>query len=139
MFGSKLPRLATRLADGVDPGARRKTDDQGERVAHLHTVEATTRAWFDKYRLTWTESHLTRTHSRFEKHVFPWIGRHPIRDVKQTGRCDPPRTATAQLRRYLSDILQNEALVLRAMTMFRGFFLVLVCLWLSSQFPSLEG
>jgi len=73
----------TLLADGVDPGAQRKADDQAERVAHLHTLEAVARAWLDKYRLTWTESHMTRTRSRFEKHVFPWIGQRPIRDVKR--------------------------------------------------------
>jgi len=53
------------------PGARAD-------VAHLQTVEAITRAEFDTYRLTRTESHMTRTHPRFEKHVFPWIGRRPI-------------------------------------------------------------
>jgi integrase len=71
------------LADGVDPGEQRKAEDQAERVAHLHTVEAVARAWLDKFRLTWTESHMTRTLSRFEKHVFPWVGQRPIRDVKR--------------------------------------------------------
>jgi len=80
----KRTNARTLLADGVDPGAQRKADDQAERVAHLHTVEAVARTWLDKHRLTWTESHATRTRSRFETHVFPWIGQKAIRDVKRT-------------------------------------------------------
>lgn len=67
------------VADGIDPAAQRKADEHAERIAHLHTFEAVANAWMDKNRLTWTESHATRTQRRFERHVFPWIGRHAIR------------------------------------------------------------
>lgn len=71
------------LADGVDPSAQRKADDHAQRVAHLHTFEAIAGAWMDRSRLKWTESHTTRTRRRFETHVFPWIGKRSIRDVKR--------------------------------------------------------
>lgn len=71
------------LADGVDPAAQRKADEHAQRIAHLHTFEAVATAWMDRNRLKWTESHAMRTRRRFEQHVFPWIGKQSIREVKR--------------------------------------------------------
>lgn len=71
------------LADGTDPSAQRKADEHAERVAHLHTFAAVAGAWMDRNRQKWTESHTTKTRRRFEQHVFPWIGKRAIREVKR--------------------------------------------------------
>jgi integrase len=71
------------LADGIDPSAERKAAEHAQRVAHLHTFEAIARSWMDRNKTKWTASHAIRTERRFEQHVFPWIGKTAIRDVKR--------------------------------------------------------
>lgn len=76
------------IADGVDPSAQKKAEEQAQRVAHLHTFEAVSRAWMGKHARTWSSSHATRTRRRFEQHVFPWLGKRPIRDVRRADMRD---------------------------------------------------
>src|SRR5690606_15125254 len=73
---------------GVDPSAQKKAEEQAQRVAHLHTFEAVSRAWMGKHARTWSSSHATRTRRRFEQHVFPWLGKRPIRDVRRADMRD---------------------------------------------------
>jgi integrase len=79
----KRDEARQQLADGIDPSAQRKADEHAQRVALLHTFQAVATAWMDQNQPKWTDSHASRTRRRFEQHVFPWIGKQSIRDLKR--------------------------------------------------------
>jgi integrase len=64
----------TLLADGIDPGNKRKAEAQ----ADANTFEAVAREWFAKQSPGWAISHSSKIISRLENDVFPWIGNKPI-------------------------------------------------------------
>ncbi|MCC6170662.1 MAG: integrase arm-type DNA-binding domain-containing protein [Gammaproteobacteria bacterium] len=66
--------LRTLLADGVDPGERRKA----EAAAGAETFEAIAREWHAKFAPTWAPSHAGKVLDRLQRDVFPWIGNKPI-------------------------------------------------------------
>lgn len=65
------------LADGIDPGAKRKA----ESVAGSETFEAVAREWYAKFSPGWAESHGDKVIRRLERDVFPWLGNKPIANV----------------------------------------------------------
>ncbi|HWG09873.1 MAG TPA: integrase arm-type DNA-binding domain-containing protein [Rhodanobacteraceae bacterium] len=65
------------LADGIDPGEKRKAEAQ----APADTFEAVAREWFAKYSPQWAEDHANRNIRRLERDVFPWIGSKPLANV----------------------------------------------------------
>jgi integrase len=65
------------LADGIDPGAKRKA----ESVAGTETFEAVAREWYKKFSAGWVASHGDKVIRRLERDVFPWIGSKPIADL----------------------------------------------------------
>lgn len=72
------------IANGVDPSAARKADE-AERVADtVNTFEAVTREWFEKERVDskWAPGHASKIIQRFEKDVFPWIGKVAVSKIK---------------------------------------------------------
>lgn len=62
------------LADGIDPGDKRKAEAQ----AGAETFEAVAREWFAKRAPTWSESYSSKIIEALERDAFPWIGRKPI-------------------------------------------------------------
>lgn len=66
-----------RVAHGIDP--------QKEREAHKNgrgTFEALAREWFLKYEKTWVPAHGDRIIRRFERDIFPWLGKQRIEQVE---------------------------------------------------------
>jgi len=62
------------LADGIDPGDKRKAETQ----AGAETFEAVAREWFAKFSTRWAASHAGKVIARLERDLFPWIGSKPI-------------------------------------------------------------
>lgn len=69
------------LADNIDPGERRKQEKEAIAVKALNSFEAVTRDWFSKRVHFWAKSHADKIIRRFERDVFPWIGKRPIADI----------------------------------------------------------
>ncbi len=73
----KRDELRRLLADGIDPGDKRKA----EAIATADTFEAVAREWYAKQSASWVPAHGERIMRRLERDVFPWIGRKPIASV----------------------------------------------------------
>ena len=69
------------LAHGIDPGAVRKAQKQAE-TAETETFEVITREWHTKFTPTWTPGYAEKLLSALDRDVFPWIGVHPIKELK---------------------------------------------------------
>jgi integrase len=76
------------VADGIDPSAVRKA----QRVAKADSVEALAREWLDNRKNKVSEGTTRRSRLRFEKYIFPSLGKRPI------GSVEPPELLAA-LRR----------------------------------------
>lgn len=50
-------------------------------AAGSNSFEAVAREWLAKYRASWTPEHAERIERRFERDVFPWVGKRPIADI----------------------------------------------------------
>jgi len=70
------------LDQGIDPGARRKLEKLIGRSLSENSYEIVAREWFAKYSKGWTASHAERIIRRQENDVFPWLGNHPVTDIK---------------------------------------------------------
>jgi integrase len=66
----KRDEARTLLADGIDPGAKRKADA----AAGENTFEAIARQWLAKKKTDWTEKNEIKETGRLVNHCFPWIG-----------------------------------------------------------------
>ena len=74
------------LADGIDPSAQKKSDRQTsiETATEItETVEAISREWFEKFSGAWKDTHASKIIRRIERDLFPWLGKLPIKDIKQ--------------------------------------------------------
>ena len=70
----KRDEARTLLADGIDPGDKRKA----ETAAGAETFEAIAREWFAKFSTRWVAGHADKVIRRLERDVLPWIGSKPI-------------------------------------------------------------
>lgn len=69
------------LAQGIDPSAAKQLAKHAINLAVENSFEAVAREWFEKRSPTWVESHSTKILRRFERDIFPWLGRRPIKEV----------------------------------------------------------
>lgn len=46
-----------------------------------NSFEVVAREWFAKYSTRWATNHGERIVQRFERDIFPWLGRRPIADI----------------------------------------------------------
>ena len=72
------------IANGIDPSAARKADE-AERIAEtVNTFEAVAREWFEKERISseWAPGHARKIIQRFEKDIFPWLGKLAVSKIK---------------------------------------------------------
>ena len=72
------------LANGVDPSEIKKSQKASTVADAANSFEVVTREWHEKFKGKWVASHAQHKLERFEKNVFPWIGKMPIADVKAT-------------------------------------------------------
>ncbi|HEY0489313.1 MAG TPA: integrase arm-type DNA-binding domain-containing protein [Telluria sp.] len=84
LVDARAKRTAARsqLAAGVDPGQVKRIEKNNKAIKHANTFEAVAREWHANKRDTWQERTAANILHRLEKDVFPYIGKHPIADVK---------------------------------------------------------
>ena len=68
------------LAAGIDPGQARKAEKFAQ--AGAESFEAIAREWHAKFSPGWVASHGDRILRRFERDLFPWLGKRPIAKIK---------------------------------------------------------
>lgn len=69
------------VADGIDPGENRKATKAAKADRAANCFEVVAREWFGKHKPTWDKNHSDKIIQRFERDVFPWIGKRSIADV----------------------------------------------------------
>ncbi len=70
------------LAEGMDPAENRKAQKAASTDRAANSFEVIAREWYAKHAPNWAEHHGDRIIRRFERDIFPWIGGHPIADIK---------------------------------------------------------
>jgi len=70
------------LANGVDPGEAKKARKASAASAAEESFEAIAREWHTKFTPTWSAGHTANNMIRLEKDVFPFIGGHPINNIR---------------------------------------------------------
>ena len=70
------------LADGIDPGEHRKEAKAEKALRAVNSFEAVTREWADKKKASWVPAYADRLLRRFERDLFPQIGKKPIAEIK---------------------------------------------------------
>ena len=104
------------VAAGIDPSAQRKAEKAAGRKMAADTFEAVAREWWAKvHRGRVVPAHASRNLRRLERHIFPDLGRLPVRKmtasqlltalrrIEQTGRVETAhrvRTLCGQVLRY---------------------------------------
>ena len=76
------------LAAGVDPGEARKAERLAQ--AGAESFEAIAREWHAKFSPGWVANHGGRILRRFERDLFPWLGKRPIAEIKAPARGAAP-------------------------------------------------
>jgi integrase len=69
------------LAEGIDPGADRKTQRAVKEDRAANSFETVAREWFGKFSPKWAKLHAQRVIRLLERDIFPWIGGKPVADV----------------------------------------------------------
>lgn len=70
------------VAAGIDPGEFKKAKKAAREEVNANSFEVVAREWHNKFRVSWTEGHAKRTLDRLERDLFPWMGSHPISELK---------------------------------------------------------
>ena len=70
------------IAAGIDPGEVRKAQRAAKVAESENAFEVVAREWHGKFVNTWSAVHATTIMDRLEKEVFPWLGAHPIEEIK---------------------------------------------------------
>src|SRR5450759_904613 len=78
----KLEGARKRLAAGNDPGELRKADERAPVEKVADTFEAIAREWFALNSPKWAPGHGDKIIRRLELNIFPWLGKHPIGEIK---------------------------------------------------------
>lgn len=69
------------LDSGIDPSAARKAEKNNQSPIVTNSFESIARSWFAKFSRTWSEGHGARILRRFERDIFPWIGKESIASI----------------------------------------------------------
>jgi integrase len=70
------------LAAGTDPGEHRKEAAAEKAIRAINSFEAVTREWCIKKEASWVPAYATRLLRRFERDIFPMLGKKPIAEIK---------------------------------------------------------
>jgi integrase len=84
----KLRRAKALLLDGIDPSLKRKA----EKHAGTDSFEAVAREWYGSHECRWADSYSDQIIRRFERDIFPWLGKKPIKKIS------PPEILTCLKR-----------------------------------------
>ena len=69
------------LANGIDPGALKKTRKLMTIERANDSFESIAREWFTKRKHTWSDSHAAKLIRGLERDIFPWLGGRPIAEI----------------------------------------------------------
>jgi hypothetical protein len=69
-----------RLAAGIDPGAARRAEKLAQ--AGAESFEAIAREWHEKFSPAWDAGTAAKMLRRFERDVFPWLGKRSVNEVR---------------------------------------------------------
>lgn len=70
------------LLEGKDPGQEKKLEKLSRQLEVENSFEAIAREWYTRRFDRWSVSYREEMMRTFEKDVFPFIGRRPIKDIK---------------------------------------------------------
>lgn len=70
------------VANGIDPVEERKAQKLAHKISTENSFEAISREWHRNKADRWTVAHREETIETFEQDVFPFIGNHPISEIK---------------------------------------------------------
>lgn len=77
---AKRDELRKQVAGGIDPSDLRKADKVVQ--AGMESFEFVAREWHSKHKVNWSESHASRSLTRLQNDVFPWLGKKNIGEIK---------------------------------------------------------
>ena len=80
--GKKIFDLKDEIRQGVDPIARRQQERQTSLCAQQETFERIAMEWFEKQVTLWKPQYALIVKYKFEKYVFPFLGKYPVRTIK---------------------------------------------------------
>jgi integrase len=69
------------LAAEIDPSAHRKAKKAAQDERAGNSFEVVAREWYGKHTSAWAESHGSRIIRRFERDIFPWLGKRPVAEI----------------------------------------------------------
>ncbi len=69
------------VAAGTNPSAARQAEKREVREAFASDFESVAREWLENIKPQWAPQHHADTLKRFEVHIFPKIGRRPVRAI----------------------------------------------------------
>jgi len=83
LHDAREKRLAARklLANGIDPGAKKKEDKRLAEFKAESTFEAVAKEWFDTNKPKWAPDHAERLWRRLQLHMISAIGDRPFADI----------------------------------------------------------
>ncbi len=76
----KRDEARKQLGQGLDPSETRKAMKAAQ-TTDADSFEVVAREWHTKFSPNWTPEHCERIIRRFERDIFPWIGKRPIREI----------------------------------------------------------
>lgn len=84
------------LADGVDPSENRKAIKMAKEDQAANSFEVIAKEWLAKHSSQWTPGHTKNITRRLERNIYPWLGHHPISDIRAPELLDILRRAEAR-------------------------------------------
>ncbi len=77
----RLSETRKLLTNGVDPGQHRKAVKAARVGQASNSFEVIAREWYAQQVNTWADNHSSRILRRFERDIFPWMGKRPITEI----------------------------------------------------------
>lgn len=79
---TKREELKRQRREGIDPAVERRMEKLRRQLIAENSFEAVAREWLEKFAARRTPEHTARMLRRFERDIFPFLGRRPISEIK---------------------------------------------------------
>ena len=73
--------MKVQIKSGVNPSQHRKEAKEEKSGVIANSFESVAREWFNEFKDTWAVSHSSKIIRRFERDVFPWLGKRPVSEI----------------------------------------------------------
>ena len=70
------------LAEGFDPSIERQNAKAMRKELLANSFEAVARDWLKRKEGDWSQTNIHKVTRQLEVNIFPWIGKHPISEIK---------------------------------------------------------